>query len=70
MAATSASRAAATRSSSAMWAAFSGTASVMNSSVGVSRSPVRRPTSERRIPFALSRAAADAAFSSSSPNTV
>ena len=53
-----------------MCAAFSGTASAMNSRVGVNRIPVRRPTSDRRTPFALSNAAAEDACAVRSPNTV
>src|SRR5665648_1235681 len=60
----------AARSAAARLAAVSGIASGMNSSVGVSRTPVCLPTSERIRPLALSSAAAEAARASASPSTV
>lgn len=68
--ATAWSRSRASRSSSSMWPAFSGIASAMNSSVGVSRTPSLRPTSERSIPVAAFSASAVSARSFSSPSTV
>ena len=53
-----------------MCAAFSGTASATNSRVGVSRTPVCRPTSLRSTPLALSSAAAVAGLLLVVPSTV
>ena len=53
-----------------MWSAFSGIASGMNSSDGVSRTLRCLPTSVRSIPVADFSASADAARSSASPSTV
>ena len=50
-----------------MFLALSGRVSGLNSSEGVCRSPVWRPTSDRITPTALARAAAVPARSSAEP---